>query len=180
MPQHVLVVPYNPAWAGAYRTEARRLARILEAQLISIHHIGSTAVPGLAAKPILDLLPVVRNIEQVNSLIPAFEAIGYESLGEFGIPGRRYFRKGGDRRTHQVHVFQESQRQDILRHLALRDYLRTHPEAAAAYGALKQELAERCPYDIEGYCNGKDTFVKELERKALEWVRSSPEWRSIC
>ena len=98
-----------------------------------------------------------------------FEALGYEYLGEFGIPGRRYLRKGGDERTHQMHIFASDDVHAIARHLAVRDYLRAHPARAAAYGALKLELAARFPYDIDGYCDGKDAFVGALERDALEW-----------
>lgn len=100
-----------------------------------------------------------------------FEALGYEVMGEFGIPGRRYFRKGGDERTHQIHIFQQDNRADIDRHLAVRDYLRCHPADAKAYGELKARLAAEHPHDIEAYCDGKDAFVQELEQKALDFCR---------
>jgi GrpB-like predicted nucleotidyltransferase (UPF0157 family) len=85
--------------------------------------------------------------------------------------GRRYFRKGGDHRTHQVHVFQVDNEEDIHRHLAVRDYLRTHAEEAKQYGDLKENLAKQFPKDIEAYMDGKDAFVKELEKMALHWYR---------
>lgn len=166
----VRVVPYDPAWKELYQREAKAIRQILGDNLTSIHHIGSTAVEGLAAKPIIDILPVVRQLRRVDGCNPAFEALGYECMGEFGIPGRRYFRKGGDNRTHQIHVFEQNNVADIRRHLAVRDYLRAHPDAASAYGALKTELAARYPQDIEGYCDGKDAFVKKLERDALAWA----------
>lgn len=165
----VRVVPYDPAWPEQFQREAERLRAVLGENLLQLHHIGSTAVPGLWAKPILDIMPVVRDLREVDRAAPAFQALGYECMGEFGIPGRRYFRKGGDRRTHQVHVFSLASRRDIVRHLAVRDYLRTHPDQAEAYGRLKRALALRYPRDIEGYCDGKDAFVKELERRALIW-----------
>lgn len=93
-------------------------------------------------------------------------------MGEFGIAGRRCFRKGGDNRTHQIHIFEKSNNKDIDRHLAVRDFLRTHPETAAKYGELKIRLAERFPEDIEGYCNGKDAFVKQMEKDALLWYQN--------
>ena len=167
----VVVVEYQPQWAELYEREAQAIREVLGERLVAIHHIGSTAVPGLQAKPILDILPVVRDIASVDSCNPAFEALGYECMGEFGIAGRRYFRKGGDQRTHQLHIFGEQSRADILRHLAVRDYLRAHPDAARAYGALKAALAARYPADIEGYCDGKDAFVKRLEQAALRWYR---------
>ena len=103
----------------------------------------------------------------------AFEALGYKCMGEYGIAGRRFFRKGGDERTHHIHIFEESSRGDIERHLAVRDYLRTHGEAAEAYASLKTRLAELYPYSIDDYCDGKDEFVKSLERKALEWYKTA-------
>ena len=99
------------------------LAALLGDTCIAIHPIGSTAIPGADAKPILDLMPVVRDLAAVDALTPAFAALGYEALGELGIPGRRYFRKGGDERTHQLHVFQVGDHANIVRHLAFRDLL---------------------------------------------------------
>ena len=97
--------------------------------------------------------------------------LGYECMGEFGIPGRRYFRKGGENRTHQIHVFAEADGRNVARHLAVRDYLRAHPQRAREYGALKAALAARYPEDIGAYCDGKDAFVRALERDALIWQR---------
>lgn len=168
----VKVVPYNPDWERMYRQESFCLRNILRNELVAIYHIGSTSVPGLAAKPIIDIMPVVKDINRIDRLNLEFERLGYECMGEFGISGRRYFRKGGDNRTHQMHVFQQDNRTDIDRHLAVRDYLRTHPSEAAHYGALKQGLALRFPHDIEGYCDGKDGFMKQLEAKALAWYAS--------
>ena len=91
--------------------------------------------------------------------------------GEYGIPNRRYFRKGGDERTHQIHVFEESNQREIERRLAVRDYLRCHKKVAEEYGQLKKELAERFPYDIDGYCDGKSEFVEKMEQDALAWSR---------
>ena len=168
----VEVVPYNPLWRQMFDEEAARIRMVLGKELVDIHHIGSTAVPGLAAKPVIDIMPVVKDIRRVDALNPLFGQLGYECMGEFGIPGRRYFRKGGKHRTHQIHIFQEDNRQDIVRHLAVRDYLRAHPEDADRYAALKQELATRFPADIESYCDGKDAFVRQLQEKALVWYGS--------
>ena len=171
MRQHLGVVPYNPQGPALYEQEAQAIGQILGENLTAIHHIGSTSVPGLAAKPIIDIMPVVRDLAQVDACSAQFEALGYEVMGEFGIPGRRYFRKGGDERTHQIHIFQQDNRADIDRHLAVRDYLRCHPADAKAYGELKARLAAEHPYDIEAYCDGKDAFVQELEQKALAFCR---------
>ena len=143
------------------------IAPVLGAQLLECYHIGSTAVPGLAAKPIIDLMVVVRDVAKVDALAAQFESLGYEYMGEFGIAGRRYLRKGGDERTHQVHIFAETDTQNIKRHLAFRDYMRTHQAEREAYAGLKKMLAERFPYDIDAYCDGKDVFIKGIEAKVV-------------
>ena len=110
------------------------------------------------------------HLAQADAAAPAFAAIGYEYLGEFGIAGRRYLRKGGDARTHQVHIFAQGDTGNIARHLAFRDYLRTHAAVREQYAQLKRALALRFPYDIEGYCAGKEAFVQRFEREALNWA----------
>ena len=104
---------------------------------------------------------------KVDVLNGEFVKLGYEYLGEFGIKGRRYLRKGGQERTHQIHIFQMEDDVNISRHLAFRDYLRSHRDVAMEYAALKKDLAARFPYDIDGYCDGKDAFVKRIENLAL-------------
>lgn len=169
MAQHVVVTEYNPLWADMFDIEAMNIKEILGENCVEIHHIGSTSVAGLAAKPIIDIMPVVHNLEDVDKLASEFENIGYEYMGEFGISGRRYLRKGGEERTHHIHIFTENNTYDIERHLAVRDYLRTHKDICDKYANLKKELAKRYPYDIGGYCDGKNEFVKQMEREALEW-----------
>ena len=174
--QIVRVVDYSPAWPERYRRESAALAEVFGPELVAIHHIGSTSVQGLAAKPIIDMLAEVKAIGRVDVLDAGFMRLGYEPMGEFGTPGRRYFRKdsvvGGERqRTHQLHVFAHSDRENVVRHLAVPAYLRRHPEDAAAYAALKKALAMQYPMDIEGYCDGKDACVRALERRAVEEYR---------
>ena len=174
MAQHIIVVDYDPCWEQQYLAEAKTIRAILGENCTAIFHIGSTAVRGLKAKPIIDIMPVVSSIAAVDEKQGAFEETGYEYLGEFGMAQRRYLRKGGDERTHQVHIFQETDRINIERHLAVRDFLRAHSEIARQYGALKESLARRYPYDFEGYCDGKDAFVKDLEHQALRWKQNAP------
>ena len=106
MPQHIVVVDYDPLWPLLFRKEADAISRILGDNLVLIHHIGSTSVPFLAAKPIIDIMPVVKDLSGVDAVSEEFVKLGYEYLGEFGIKGRRYLRKGGQERTHQIHIFQ--------------------------------------------------------------------------
>lgn len=165
----IKVVDYNPNWSSEYQKEEQCIRTILQEELVNSFHIGSTSVPGLKAKPIIDILLVVNDINKLESLSNQFEDIGYEVMGEFGITGRRYFRKGGDNRTHQIHAFQYNNIEEIERHLAFRDYLREHPEVCIQYGELKSQLAEQYPNDIDGYCDGKDNFVKSVEKDAIKW-----------
>lgn len=165
----ITVVGFDTRWSDMFQQEAEQVKRILGDNLLQVFHIGSTSVPNLKAKPIIDIMPVVRNIEEVDNCTSAFEVIGYEVMGEFGMTGRRYMRKGGDNRTHQIHTFQYDNTPDILRHLAFRDYLRCHAEVCNEYGELKSRLAIQHPTDIDSYGDGKEDFVKRVERDALQW-----------
>lgn len=166
----VLVVPPDPAWAGRYAAEAARIRAALAEVDVEIHHIGSTAIRGIAAKPIVDLLLEVAELAALDARSAAMSGLGYEAMGEFGLPGRRYFRRStpdGVRLFH-VHAFQRGSA-EARRHLAFRDYMIAHPAAAQAYGALKQRLAREFPDDMPAYMDGKDAFVKQHEALALAW-----------
>ena len=162
----------DPAWREAFEAEARRLTPVFGENLVKIHHIGSTAIPGLAAKPVIDMLPEVGDIRLVDALNDTLQELGYGARGEFGLPGRRFFtRDVAGRRTYNVHVYERGN-PEVGRHLAFRDYMITHPKEALAYGHLKVELARRYPLDFEAYMDGKDAFVTEMERRALAWQRT--------
>lgn len=165
----VEVVAYDSSWPKKFEEEKEKIKQILGDNYISCHHIGSTSVEGLHAKPVIDIMPIVKDISKVDTKINAFNKIGYECLGENGIVGRRFFRKGEKKRTHHIHVFEESSNDDIKRHLAVRDYLRTHPNTCKEYARLKLILAQKYYNDIDRYCNGKDSFVKRMEQEALKW-----------
>ena len=152
-----------------YAAEANLLSAIFGEELVRIHHIGSTAVPGLRSKPVIDMLAEVSDIENIDSLNPAMMATGYTPMGEYGIPGRRYFFKGSEEKhSHHLHAFQTGNA-EVARHLLFRDYLRSHPQEARQYASLKESLAARFPDDIDAYMLGKDAFIKELDRKAAAW-----------
>ena len=163
------VVDYRPEWEKMFQEEAKKIQKLLGKNCIAIYHIGSTSVKGLAAKPIIDIMPVVRDISLVDAHDPEFRALGYDCRGEFGIPGRRFYAKGGDERTHHIHIFEKSNAAAVNRHLAVRDYLRSHPDTAREYAELKKQLAARYPHDNDGCCDGKEAYMKELEQKALKW-----------
>lgn len=165
----IVVVPYNSIWPQMYEEEAARISAVFGSELVSIHHIGSTSIPGLSAKPIIDIMLIVRSVETVDAFNPAMIELGYEPKGENGISGRRYFQKGGQlKRSHHVHAY-ESTSLEVKRHLDLRDYLIVHPAEAKQYGDLKKELAQKFTYDIQGYMQGKDAFVKMIIDRAAEW-----------
>lgn len=168
MMRNIEVVPHDPEWVKRFEEERELLLSIFDGCVESIHHIGSTAIIGIPAKPVIDILIVVHEIGSVDRLDPRMIEAGYTPKGEFGIPGRRYFPKGTDEhRTHHVHVFQTGS-PDVDRHIAFRDYMNTHKEEAEQYGRLKMELARRFPVDIQGYMDGKDAFIKDLQRRAME------------
>lgn len=171
MLQHIIIAEYSLTWNEKYLVEAKLIKQILKGNCVEIHHIGSTAVSGLAAKPIIDIMVAVKSLVNVDNAAYEFEKIGYEYLGEFGITGRRYLRKGGHERTHQIHIFSETDRKNLERHIAFRDYMRAHTNDRDKYAELKKELALKFPYDIDGYCEGKEAFVKEIEEKALEFYK---------
>ena len=169
----VEVVPYNKQWLFMFAAESYKLKSIFGNELIEIQHIGSTSVPGLKAKPIIDMMPIVKDIKLIDSYNAEMEHLGYHFKGENGIAGRRYFQKGGDNRTHHVHIYQIGS-PEIERHLAFRDYLCFHPAAREKYGELKEKLALSFPYDIDSYIRGKETLASEIETQALGWYKSSP------
>ena len=167
MPQHITVSDYNAQWPLKFSEEKQAISAVLKENCIAIYHIGSTSVKGLAAKPVIDIMAVVRSLERADAVEKDFAEAGYEYLGEFGIPGRRYLRKGGDERTHQIHIFQADDLHNIIRHLAFRDFLRAHAKEREKYAKLKKQLAKDFPYDIDGYCVGKEEFVRKTEEQAL-------------
>ena len=169
--QKVEVVPHNPNWRNEFEVEAKQIAAVMGETLITIHHIGSTAIHGIYAKPVIDMLVEVRDITEVDARSSAMESLGYEVKGEFGIPGRRYFRKDNQAgiRTHQVHTFESGSAQ-VTRHLAFRNFLNAHPEEAQKYSELKRKLAAEHPQNMDGYISGKDDFIKEIDRRAAQWI----------
>lgn len=169
----VLVVPPHAAWPGAFAQEAAEIRAALGPVVADVHHIGSTAIRGIHAKPVIDILLEADSHTNLDARSAAMAALGYEVMGEFGIPGRRYFRKNSavtGTRTHQVHAF-EAGSPHVFRHLAFRDYMNAHAEAAQAYSTLKQNLAAAFPHDIEAYMDGKDPFIQEHEARALKWAK---------
>ncbi|MCC3437945.1 MAG: GrpB family protein [Oscillatoriales cyanobacterium] len=169
----VEVVPHDPSWRDVFEAESKQIALALTENAIAIHHIGSTAISQIHAKPIIDMLVVVKDIIKVDTQNSALEALGYQAMGEFGISGRRFFRKGNEAgiRTHHIHTFEVNSPQ-IERHLRFRDYMISHPEDAQQYSELKQELANKYYDNIQAYMDGKAGFIKAMDMKAAKWRAS--------
>jgi GrpB-like predicted nucleotidyltransferase (UPF0157 family) len=167
---------YDPAWATMFEDEQRRVRRLLGSIVVTIEHMGSTAVPGLAAKPIIDLLVGVRDLAAArSSCIEPLQAAGYTYLPEYEswLRDELFFRKGMPGPwTHHVHVMEVSNPRwsDFL---VFRDYLRAHPEIAEAYGNLKKALALVFEDDIVGFRTGKSAFVEAVMAKARAALSAS-------
>lgn len=168
----IVVVPHENHWSEKFQMEAKRLKSAMP-ETVKIYHIGSTSVPGLAAKPIIDMIMEVENIERVDGWNERFIELGYIVKGENGISRRRYFIRGTEeKRSYHLHVFEKGN-PEIVRHLAFRDYMMAHCEEAEAYATLKKELAEKYTYDGALYTEGKNEFVRNVDEKAKEWRKNN-------
>lgn len=169
----VTLAPYDAAWPSRFSEERQRLLAVFRGVAVGIHHIGSTAVPGLRAKPTIDVLLEARSLEDLDALRPYAEAAGFVWRGENGIAGRRYLvLPGAPSREDRVHVHAfERGHPEAGRHVAFRDYLIAHPERTRAYAALKEALAEAHIGDREAYVEGKSTFIRETDALARAWRR---------
>ena len=159
---------YDPGWPRLYEEEAAAIREALGDAVVAMEHMGSTAVPGLAGKPVIDISVGLRRPELTDAEVAALERLGYEYLGEFGLPGRLYFRKDeGGRRAHQVHAV-EHDGEHWHRHRAFRDYLRAHPEEAEGYAAEKRRIAAESR-GLEDYWERKQPFADALFARAWAW-----------
>jgi len=166
----IVISDYNPAWPATFEHERMSLHTALGPLVLTIEHIGSTAVPGLAAKPIIDLQLSVRSLAEArSSCVGPLQALGYAYMPQYEarLPGELFFRKGHSGPwTHQLHILQGDHPR-WQRRLLFRDYLRNHPEAARAYAQLKRDLAVAFDDDISGYMNAKTAFVAATLAEAL-------------
>lgn len=165
----VKLVPHNPHWQKMAEKEASRIQAVLPDQVLVVHHIGSTSIPGIKAKPILDFVVVVRDLSALEKKDSRLEELGYQAQGERGIPGRRFYSKDTHgSRSHHLHAFPAGH-SEIERHLLFRDYLRAHPEAAGEYERLKEKLARRFPDKSGCYTEAKSDFIFSMDEQARSW-----------
>jgi GrpB-like predicted nucleotidyltransferase (UPF0157 family) len=166
----VRIVPYDPDWPALFTAEAARLRDVLDPkQIVGIEHFGSTAVPGLAAKPIIDILIAVVSLAAAKSaMVEPITRLGYLYWPDNPKTDRMFFVKGmpphGQHRTHHVHIT-EPNGEMWQRRLPFRDHLRAHPDEARRYEALKHELAARYPDDREMYTTAKSDYLEAAYRR---------------
>ena len=163
--KHVLVTPYDPAWVLAFAAIRQELTAALGPLALAIEHVGSTAVPGLWAKPILDIDVVIPNQDALPPVVQALAAIGYTHEGDLGIPQREAFSYRDKPHLHPHHLYVcPKDSRELHRHLTFRNYLRTHPEAVRTYSQVKAEAARLYPDSIEDYMNHKSACIQALYR----------------
>ncbi|MBI5947695.1 MAG: GrpB family protein [Chloroflexi bacterium] len=159
----VVLLPYDPEWPARFETAKAAILAACGNVVIALEHIGSTSVPGLGAKPYLDLMPGLRAADDAMAMIDPMAALGYEYLGEYGLPGRHYFTKwvDGDGHVwkHNVHAWTVGHA-EWVRHLVFRDALRNDAGLRQAYWELKVALSRRFPDDVEAYAMAKSEFVE--------------------
>lgn len=161
---------YNPKWKDSFKNECLIISDMIPDEVVRFEHFGSTSVPGMKAKPVIDMMVLVKDINQIDSYNSKFIEEGYDVAGEWGIPGRRLLRKGGEDRTHHIHIYQEGH-PEIYRYLAVRDNLLEHLEEVKAYSDLKTKLAQLYDETPE-YSNAKRDYVVALEKRALSYFRT--------
>ncbi len=162
--QPVVLVPYDTDWPRRFTQVSDEMRRACGARIMRIEHIGSTSVPGLGAKAVIDVMPGLARFEDGNDCVEPLRALGYRYLGENGIAGRHFFVRGAPR-TENVHMYAVGA-DEWLRHLLFRDFLRASAETRERYWALKQELARRFPDDVNAYAAAKSDFVAEVLSRA--------------
>jgi GrpB-like predicted nucleotidyltransferase (UPF0157 family) len=163
----ITITAYDPAWPALFAAERDRVERALGEIVTRVEHFGSTAVPGMAGKPIVDLLVGVRDLAEAAGRAAALEAIGYENFGEIFLPGRLYLRRRGPPHfnvavTEDGGAFWDAQ-------IVLRDFLRAHPDEAAAYAAMKRAAYAGGAHLFSTYSQAKGPFLAALKERAEAW-----------
>lgn len=167
--QAVTIIDYDPQWVVLYEEEKRRILEAVGDTIVEIEHIGSTAVPGLGAKPIIDMMVAVAHLGDAENCMRPLRSIGYEYVpeNEASIPERRYFHKGHPPKEQHYHLHMVEGASDFWKkHLQFRDYLRSHPKVAREYYELKKMLVIKYRLDREAYTTGKTTFIESVITKA--------------
>lgn len=162
---------HNPQWSEAFEEEALRLIDAFGEVIEGVEHIGSTAVEGLVARPVVDIMVGVAQLADIHTRVVKVTELGYDYFGEAGVPERLFFRKRTERDDGDFNISVVEHHGDHwVRNIAVRDYLRAHPEDAEVYGELKQEIVEEGHDTLLDYSDEKAKLLAELSGKAEEWA----------
>lgn len=161
----IIIEEYDPFWPRQFEMLRSRIAPIVGPLAKTIEHVGSTAVPGLAAKPIIDVDILLRSADDLPTAIQRLYSLGYLHRGDLGIPGREAFRAPAHDFPHHLYVCLPEY-PEFARHIAFRDYLRAHPEDRNAYARLKRDLEKKCRTDRGAYTEAKGEFVTSILGRA--------------
>lgn len=166
MKKHVVVEPYDEAWKDDFAAIRDELEAVLNGLVLRIEHVGSTSVEGLSAKPVIDIDVVISDRSILPEVISALESIGYSHEGDLGIPGREAFKYEGKDHLKKHHLYVCAQdAEELKRHIAFRDYLRSNPDAVAEYSRIKEEGARLYPDDIDKYIEHKSPFIESVYKQ---------------
>jgi GrpB-like predicted nucleotidyltransferase (UPF0157 family) len=160
----ILLVPHDPSWAKCFQAEQAAILAACGSSISAVHHVGSTSIPSITAKPIIDILAILSERRDGLTCIKSLERLGYEYRGANGIEGRLYFKKP---QAFHIHMY-PADHPDTGRLLRFRDYLRSHPAEAARYQTLKLKLAQQFATDRGAYARAKDNFCAQIDQLALE------------
>ena len=169
MERKIEIADSNPLWKDRFKAEKKKLKSVLGKNCIEVYHIGSTAVRGLKAKPIIDIMVVVNDISLAEEVIAKFEESGYVCEDELNMEGRIIFVKNAENQAYRVITFEKSNQTEIDRHIAVSEYLENHPKISREYANLKDRLEKEYTCDSKEYCDGKAEFLDTIEKDAVKW-----------
>jgi RimJ/RimL family protein N-acetyltransferase len=153
-------------WSPLFEQIKKTLVEVFDPQLIEFFHIGSTAISGIGAKPVIDMMGACNDLLQIENFLPRLEAIGFNAYGSLGIPNRLFFKKLQEPKAH-LHIFEKSDL-NVQRHLRFVKYMNTHPKEKAAYNRLKKSLQKKYLFDVRNYTTAKSAFIKNIDLKAAQ------------
>lgn len=163
--EHVVVVEYDAQWQQDFADIAKEIRTLLHDETLRIEHVGSTSIPGLAAKPIIDMDVVIASMADFESLKQRLEYHGYQHEGDLGIVGREAFCYEGKHHLQMHHLYVcPSDSRELYRHITFRDYMKLHPDDVQRYSQIKQVAATQFPYDIDAYCEMKGPVIEAIYR----------------
>lgn len=162
----VRLVAYKPIWKKLYRKEEKRLRNVFGKDILDIQHVGSTSIPGVKSKPIIDIAVGIKSLKLGRKFLKTLEKLGYKYRGSMGVAGRLFFAKGSRKnRTHYLHL-EKFNSENWRSHIVFRDYLRRHKNAVKEYNKLKEELAKKYKNDRDTYTAKKEIFIEKIIKNA--------------